>query len=785
MLDQQAYITEALSGRYRVERELGRGGMAIVYLARDLRHDRQVAIKVLRAELAHVLGPERFLREIETAARLQHPLILPVFDSGAAASQDGRAAQCLWYAMPFIAGESLRDRMSRERQMVVEEAVRIGGEVAQALGYAHAQGVVHRDIKPENILLSDGHAVVADFGLARAVSAAGDERLTETGLSLGTPAYMSPEQAAAEPNLDGRSDLYALGCVLYEMLAGQPPFTGSTAQAILARHAIDPVPRLRTVRATVPAGVEEAISRALNKVPADRFASAAEFGEALGQGLHSRSARWPRVSLLGAAAVVALMLTLLFGVRGRVGGKAGATKNAITSLAVLPFSNLTGDTAQVYLAEGLTDQLLTSLAQVGALRVISLKGHSQAANEKAIKANRIDATLAGSLQRAGNAVHITVKLVSASTHQTLWAQGYDGDLSGILNLQAEVARSVATQLRASMTVQERSGLTAERPAVNPVAYDAYVRGSYFLSGAVVEADFRKAIGYFRQAIDADPTYAAAYAGLSTCYADLGYLSLDPPEGAFPQARAAAVRALALDSLLGEAHVALGYVDVFFGWDFPAAEEEIGRGLEINPIYARGYMASMVLLVALNRSDEAIAAMKRAQEVEPLSRIVLAAAARPYYNARRYDEAIAQSLKALEIDSTFGRAHYWLGLSYEQLSRPAAAIREFEQLTARAPTSLYLAALGHAYAVSGQRGKAEKVLKELQTRSDTSYVSPFDLATLYAGLGDRPRTLEWLEKAYQRRVPYLIYLAVDPQFDAFRADPRFRDLVRRIGLAAGS
>jgi TolB-like protein/Tfp pilus assembly protein PilF len=785
VLDQQAYIAEALSGRYRIERELGRGGMAIVYLARDLRHDRPVAIKVLRAELAHALGPERFLREIETAARLQHPLILPVFDSGATGSHDGRAAQSLWYAMPFIAGESLRGRLRREGQMTVEEAVRIGGEVAQALGYAHAQGVVHRDIKPENILLSDGHAVVADFGLARAVSAAGDERLTETGLSLGTPAYMSPEQAAAEPNLDGRSDLYALGCVLYEMLAGQPPFTGSTAQAILARHAIDPVPRLRTVRATVPVGVEEAISRALNKVPADRFASVADFGKALDHGLHSTGTRrrqW--VSPLRAAAAIALVLTLLFGARHYLGGKAGAT-HAITSLAVLPFGNLTGDTAQRYLAEGLTDQLVTSLAQVGTLRVISLKGHSEAANEKAMRDNRIDATLAGSLQRAGNAVHITVKLVSSSSNQTLWAQGYDGDLSGILNLQAEVARSVAKQLRASMTLQERSGLTAERPAVNPVAYDAYVRGIYFHSKAVVEADFRKAIGFLQQAIETDPTYAAAYAEIASCYADMGYLGLVPPEGAFPQARAAAVRALELDSLLGEAHVAVGAVAFLSGWDFTTAEREIRRGLELNPTYARGYLHYMVLLVALNRSDEAIAVMKRAQEVEPLSFIVLAAAARPYYNARRYDEAIAQSQKALEVDSLFGRAHYWLGLSYEHQSRTADAIRVFEQLSARAPISLHLAALGHAYAVAGQRDKAEQAVRELQARSESTYVSPFDFATLYAGLGDRPRALEWLEKAYQRRAPYILLLAVDPQFDAFRGNPRFRDLVRRIGLAPGS
>jgi eukaryotic-like serine/threonine-protein kinase len=785
VLHQQAYITEALAGRYRVERELGRGGMAIVYLARDLRHNREVAIKVLRAELAHVLGPERFLREIETAARLQHPLILPVFDSGAVPSQGG-AAECLWYAMPFIAGESLRDRMSQERQMAVDEAVRIGAEVAQALGYAHSQGVVHRDIKPENILLSDGHAVLADFGLARAVSSADNERLTETGLSLGTPAYMSPEQVGAEADLDGRTDLYALGCVLYEMLAGQPPFTGSTVQAILARHAIDPVPRLRTVRATVPVGVEAAISRVLNKVPADRFASAEAFARALNHGLHSGGTqRRPRVSLGGAAAALAIVLTLLFGARGWHGDKAGAADHALTSLAVLPFSNLTGDTAQVYLAEGLTDQLVTSLAQVSALRVISLRGHSQEANDQAMKDNRIDATLAGSLQRAGNEVHITVKLVSASSHQTLWAQGYDGELSNILKLQAEVARSVATQLRASTTTPELAGSRPERRVVDPVAYEAYLRGSYFHNRAGVQKDFRKAIGYLHQAIEADPTYAAAYATLAVCYSDMAYLSLSPPEEVAPKARAAAARALELDSLLGEAHLASGYVNVNFNWEFATAERQFRRGIELSPRNARGYLSYMVLLVGQKRTDEAIDLMKRGQELEPLSPIMLAAAARPYYNARRYDEAIAQSEKALEIDPDFPRAHYWRGLSYEHLPRHAEAIREFEQLSAQAPMSLHIAALGHAYAVAGQRGKAEQVLRDLYARADTSYVSPYDFATLYAGLRDRAQTLAWLEKAYTRRVPYLVVLAVDPQFDAFRTDPQFRDLVRRIGVVPGS
>ena len=276
MPDPLSCLSTALAGRYHIEREVGHGGMATVYMARDLKHGRRVAIKVLRAELAHVLGPERFLREIEIAARLQHPLILPVFDSGAESSTEDDSGRCLWYAMPFIAGESLRDRVEREKLLPVDEAVRIAGEVAEALGCAHAQGVVHRDIKPENILLSDGHAIVADFGIARVLDAADDVRLTETGLALGTPAYMSPEQGAGEAGIDAGSDIYALGCVLYEMLAGQPPFTGSTAQSIRARHAVDPVPSLRSVRPTVSRGLEGVIRRALAKVPADRFASAQE-----------------------------------------------------------------------------------------------------------------------------------------------------------------------------------------------------------------------------------------------------------------------------------------------------------------------------------------------------------------------------------------------------------------------------------------------------------------------------------------------------------------------------
>jgi eukaryotic-like serine/threonine-protein kinase len=776
-------LTAVLADRYQIERELGHGGMATVYLARDLKHHRAVAIKVLRPELAHVVGPERFLREIEIAARLQHPLILPVFDSGAEVSEDKSAGQVLWYAMPFIAGESLRDRINRERQLSVDEAVRIAGEVAQGLACAHAQAVVHRDIKPENILLSDSHAIIADFGIARALDATVSARLTETGLALGTPAYMSPEQAAAEAGIDGRSDIYAVGCVLYEMLAGQPPFTGSTAQSIRARHAVDPVPSLRSVRATVSRGLEEVIRRALAKVPADRFATADDFASALRSGRAAdRSGRRARGPLLGVGIVAATAVMFLTIIRNSGNGAPRSTGEAsIRSLAVQPFSNLTGDTAQLYLAQGLTDQLVTSLAQVNALRVINVKGREVTA--QLVKQLGLDAVLTGSLQRAGNAVHISVDLSSVPNGQALWAQGYDGELSKILDLQAQVAKSVASKIGASMTPQESAKLTAERPAVNPAAYEAYVRGSYFQK-KVTKADLHKAISYFQQAIEADPAYAAAWAGLAHCYNLLGYYSIESPASAFPHARDADLRAMAIDSLLGEAHGALAVNDFFYGWNFSAAELEFRRAIELDPKWAGGYSGYGLYLTAMNRTDDAIIELKRAQDLDPLTPIQNAAIARPYYNARRYAEAIAQSQKTLALDSTFHRAHYWLGLSYEQLSQPADAIRELEQTVALSPGSLYEGALGHAYAVAGQRTKALRVLGELQARSDSSYVSPFDIATIYAGLGDRTRMFQYLEKAYQERVPYLVYIAVDPHFDDFHSDPRFRDLVHRIGLPAG-
>jgi TolB-like protein/tRNA A-37 threonylcarbamoyl transferase component Bud32 len=780
--DPLALLNTALSDRYTIERELGRGGMATVYLAQDLKHERRVALKVLHPELAATIGPSRFLQEIRVTSRLQHPHILPVFDSGESSSQ-------LWYTMPFVDGDSLRQRLTREKQLAVDSALRITRDVAEALDHAHRHGIVHRDIKPENILLEDDQAVVADFGIAQAIGAAGGERLTETGLALGTPTYMSPEQGAGAREVDGRSDIYSLACVLYEMLAGEPPFTGPTAQVVLARHSIDPVPSLRTARRTVPAGMERAIVRALAKVPADRYPTAAEFADALTKPAVAprpgrRRARFLGTALIGGAVATAAVLTLnAGGLRGRLWGEHPATR--IRTLAVLPLESLSADSAQGYLAEGMTDELITDLTQLGALQVVGrtsvmrYRGSTKTAPEIA-RELRVDAVVAGTVQRVGDRLRVAAQLVAAGNDQALWAKSYDRDVRDVLTVQSEIAQTIAQQIRIVLTPQEQVRLASARK-VDPAAYEAYVRGRYFL-GKRTQPDLRKGVSYFHAAIDADPTYAAAYSGLADCYNMLGYYSALPPKAAYPNAQAAARKALELDSMLAEPHTSLAWADFMFEWDWSSAEREFRRAILLNPKYPVAHAWYSAYLAAMGREKEAIAEGRRAQELDPLSLITNAALARPFYNARRYDEAIIQSRKTLEIDPHFARAHYWLGLAYEQKSMFDQAIAAFQEAISNSDSvPIYVAAAGHAYAAWGRRAKALSVLAGLEELSRRRYVSAYDIATIHIGLGDTALALQWLERAYHERSDGLVHLGVDPRWDGMRSNQRFAHLVRRVGL----
>src|SRR5438445_2077203 len=538
LADSVARLRAALAGRYTIERELGRGGMATVYRAGDVKHRRTVAIKVLRPELASQLGPDRFLREVEIAASLNHPHILALYDSGDA---DG----FLFYVLPYVEGESLRDKLARERQLSVEDALRITRQVAAALGYAHARNVIHRDIKPENILLHEGEAMVTDFGIALAVSAAADDRLTLTGLAVGTPVYMSPEQAAGERALDARSDVYSLGCVLYEMLAGEPHYTGPTAQAVITKRLVDPVPLVRRLRAAVPLGVEQALTKALAKVPADRWASPIAFAEALTAPASTRA----------------------------------------PSVAVLPFLNLSADPENEYFADGITEDVIAHLSKIRALKVISrtsvmaFKQREQSLKE--IGARLEAATLLeGSVRRVGDRVRIVAQLIDAETDRHLWVETYDRQLTDVFAIQTDVALHLAAALKAELSPDEQSRLHQE-PTGDLQAYQLYLQGRhcYF---RYTEEGSRKGIEYFEQAIAKDPDYALAYAALAMVYTELGEAGAMRPDEAYARAKAASAKALALDPELGEAHCMLAFIKAVCDFDWVGAEQEFKRALELTP-----------------------------------------------------------------------------------------------------------------------------------------------------------------------------------------------------------
>src|SRR5437870_4165629 len=579
MADHSERVRASLAGRYTIERELGRGGMATVYLARDLKHDRLVAVKVLRPELAAVLGAERFLREIRLTAQLQHPHILTLIDSGEA---DG----FLYYVMPYVEGESLRQRLEREGQLPLDEALRITRAIASALDFAHARGVIHRDIKPENVMLHQGEPMVADFGIALAVSTAGRERLTETGLSLGTPAYMSPEQASAEPRLDGRSDQYSLACVLYEMLAGEPPYTGPTAQAIIAKRFSEPVPHLRTVR-DVPERVEQAVTKALAKVPAARFDTAAQFGSALADKRPAvRAAVSPprrRLAVLLGLPVLALAAAGVLHWRAR----ASAGFSALPSVAVLPFANLSGDTATDYFSDGMTEELINALVQVQGLRVpartsaFAFKGKTADIGEVGRRLN-VANVVEGSVRREGTTVRITAQLITVSNGYHVWSRTYDRDLRGVLAVQEEIARAIAGALEVKLRQADVAALARRYPE-NVEAYDLYLRGRYFWYRRTADG-MRKAIEYYQRAIALDSGYALAYRGLADAYVLGGQFGYLPRREAYPKAKAAALKAVALDSGLAEGFVSLARVRQNYDWDWPGAQQAFRRAIELNPRY---------------------------------------------------------------------------------------------------------------------------------------------------------------------------------------------------------
>ncbi len=751
MNDLAQRLDSGLGGRYTVHGELGQGGMAIVFLARDLRHDRDIALKVLRPEVASEIGADRFLREIKLAAGLHHPHILPLYDSG---ETDG----LLFYVMPNMKGKSLRERLDAEQQLPLDEALRIAREVASALDYAHRQDVVHRDIKPENILFHEGSAMVADFGIGKALSEA-EAEITQTGMMLGTPTYMSPEQASGEPNVDGRSDLYSLGCVLYEMLAGEPPFTGPNAQAIITKRFVAPIPQVRAVR-DVPEAIDEATTRALARTPVDRFPSAADFAEEL-RAIQSGGSTPP-------------------------GGPAAVARSAPPkqSIAVLPLANMSADPENEYFSDGVTEEIINALAKLPGVQVASrtscfaFKGKEVDVRQVGEKLG-VAFVLEGSVRKVGNRIRLTAQLIDVANGYQLWSETYDRQLEDVFAIQDEISRAIVDALKVRLIADDKQ--LVQPTTDNLEAYTLYLRGRYFLNKSFSEVDLRKGLDYFEQALARDPDYAKAHSGIADIWSTLADDWVDPEE-AYPRAMESARKALELDPSLAEPLASIGKVRAWYEWDFSGAVDVLRQAVELNPNYAEAHFVLGSALPSIGRLEDAIEAIRKALVLDPLAPHHGRWLGRMLLYAEDYDQAIEQSLKTLELEPTYFQSCHDIGTAHFEQGQPQEALKWYRQAQSlETAARAYDAYLVRALAAMGETEEARAILERLEEQAKQSYLRAEVLAMGHAAIGDFDRAFERLEEALESRSAGLIYIHLDPGYKPLRADPRFDVFVEKVGV----
>jgi eukaryotic-like serine/threonine-protein kinase len=790
MPDPRDSLQQALSTTYRLERELARGGMAVVYLAQDLKHQRRVALKVIRSDLTYPEAIERFTREIRLAARLQHPHILPVHDSGETGGQ-------LWYTMPFVDGESLRDRLDREGSLPVADAIRIARQSAQALAYAHQHSVIHRDIKPENLLLTkDGSVLVADFGIARAIAGPttttsqpgaatrSSAQLTETGMAVGTPAYMAPEARLGAP-ADTRSDIYSLAAVLYEMLTGRMVVGGDGGFDLVLQQISRTGPGIRVLRPEVPRELEAAVQRGLQLDPAMRYASMEEFAAAMtGSPVPSSGNRRSRyVMPLIIAGTIVVSSVLLW---GTLRSKASHITSLPGSVAVLPFQNVSGDTAEAYFAQGMADELTTSLAQLPGLKVA---GQSAVARLKpgdqdlAHTGRELDVAtiLSGSVRRSGGRLRITVQLVSAADGVVLWADRYDRQMGDIFAVQDDITRSIASALEPRLAQSVQTRLAASHTA-DLAAYDLYLKGRYFWSRRGREG-LNKAVQYFNEAVAIDPGFARAHAGLSMAYVVLPVFDSIQPASALARAERSAGRALGLDSSLAEAHLALAYV-LKNRWQFAESEREFKSALALAPNDAAVHHWYGVMLYAVGRVEESVERLARARELDPFGSTIATDGAVALYGSRRFAESRRELERSYQLDSTKSDTHFMIALVELVSGRPDSALRwlaSARRLGTGFDVRSYESVANRRLGRARQADSLFAAVRNAYVRGATT--TPYDLAIAATAAGDRPAAMEAINRTMQAKSMIVTELTLpcDPLLDPLKSDPRFERLLQSVGM----